>query len=654
MSECNIPTVRVSLRKLTFSQFCVLLLCLSALFLSVAVTINFDADIGLNTGSEAHVLNREYDTDEINNTVSASWNPPVYTTQAPYSYLITKLPYLITDLMPFCYALQNGSSLHLDWINTNASAVQAAAIGNATISGGTILLKDVHFDTSLEIPPNVKVIQEYQGAKILFDYYGNFTISDYNYSGTPSFTVAYESGKYCAKDKYGNITYEGINSATVIQAAFDNLTPDRDWMETVLLKGMLEVDKTLNVSSWTHVKIEGTLKLADDVNDVLIESENTYHVALTSGIVDGNAGGNCPVSGQKCIYFNNVTGGIVSGVTIKNALVAAIDFTKANYGLVEYNHIISPAGDGVALNQGCVSVIVDSNIIEHIDRPTHGAGGSNGIEIQDGTHDCTITNNVIRDRNIVNIVFGVEISSHKGFEAVYNINIINNVIQGMTGGISISAHNSSVSNVKVQGNIVYMGKYGIKAIDCSHTKIECNSFINIDNATYAAIDIDNTNYQIEIANNYCSGGYNGILVECANSSIKGNKVSGAYNSGIIVGGSYCDIESNFILRNGKYGIHLTISATYCILNDNIIMDNGFRESGGQIGLVIASDYTQISNNTVQDTRSGTNRTQRFGISLTRDSSHCQLQGNYVCNNKEEAIFNKGKRNCIEEDNLFHS
>ena len=143
MSNCNIPTARLSLRKLTFSQFCVLLLCLSALSLSVAVANNFDADVGLNTGSQAYVSKLEYDADEINNTLSTSWNPPVYTTQAPYAYLITKLPYLITNLPPFCYALQNGSSLHLDWTNTNASVVQAAAIGNATISGGTILLKDV-------------------------------------------------------------------------------------------------------------------------------------------------------------------------------------------------------------------------------------------------------------------------------------------------------------------------------------------------------------------------------------------------------------------------------------------------------------------------------------------------------------------------------
>jgi hypothetical protein len=51
------------------------------------------------------------------------------------------------------------------------------------------------------------------------------------------------------------------------------------------------------------------------------------------------------------------------------------------------------------------------------------------------------------------------------------------------------------------------------------------------------------------------------------------------------------------------------------------------------------------------TSSETARTEQYGLSLTPDSSHCLVQGNYFYNNKAEAIYNKGKGNHIEDDNF---
>ena len=73
---------------------------------------------------------------------------------SPYSYII--------DVSGSTYRMKNGSDGQISYQSTNVTRVEQFALGNMTF--GTLYLKQVQHNSSLTVPANVMVIEDYQGV----------------------------------------------------------------------------------------------------------------------------------------------------------------------------------------------------------------------------------------------------------------------------------------------------------------------------------------------------------------------------------------------------------------------------------------------------------------------------------------------------------
>jgi len=73
---------------------------------------------------------------------------------SPYSYII--------DVSGSTYRMKNGSDGQISYQSTNVTRVEQFALGNLT--SGTLYLKQVQHNSSLTVPANVMVIEDYQGV----------------------------------------------------------------------------------------------------------------------------------------------------------------------------------------------------------------------------------------------------------------------------------------------------------------------------------------------------------------------------------------------------------------------------------------------------------------------------------------------------------
>jgi hypothetical protein len=75
------------------------------------------------------------------------------------------------------------------------------------------------------------------------------------YKLTPKFTIYKKDTTVYAMDEDGNVPYSGSDAAEVINAAIAALTPGRTWEETILLKGLIELNDTVDLSNYSFTKI---------------------------------------------------------------------------------------------------------------------------------------------------------------------------------------------------------------------------------------------------------------------------------------------------------------------------------------------------------------------------------------------------------------
>jgi hypothetical protein len=71
--------------------------------------------------------------------------------------------YVIWQYNSTFYACRNMSTLLVETLNSNKTYVEQQAIGNLTVAGGTIYLKQVTLNASLTYGANILIIQDYQG-----------------------------------------------------------------------------------------------------------------------------------------------------------------------------------------------------------------------------------------------------------------------------------------------------------------------------------------------------------------------------------------------------------------------------------------------------------------------------------------------------------
>ncbi|MEM1563218.1 MAG: NosD domain-containing protein [Candidatus Bathyarchaeia archaeon] len=84
------------------------------------------------------------------------------------------------------------------------------------------------------------------------------------------------------------IDFNGTDASTVIQSALDSLTPNRTWVEKVVVVGSFTLSSKIRISGYTFLDLsQANLTLADNVNDNMIEASGWYFT-IAGGVLNGN------------------------------------------------------------------------------------------------------------------------------------------------------------------------------------------------------------------------------------------------------------------------------------------------------------------------------------------------------------------------------
>jgi len=132
----------------------------------------------------------------------------------------------------------------------------------------------------------------------------------------------------------------------VIQSALNALTSGRTWKEKVVLKGNFTISATIRIPSYTILEILGKLRLADGVNDVMIQNEDIVdvgndHIEIRGGTLDGNKANNTPPTGTGVIDFRSVDYSIIDGAEIVDGGQKGIGWTRIGAGKDPIQNTIS-------------------------------------------------------------------------------------------------------------------------------------------------------------------------------------------------------------------------------------------------------------------------------------------------------------------------
>lgn len=197
--------------------------------------------------------------------------------------------YIIWQYNSTFYACRNMSTWDVESLDSNKTYVEQMAIGNLTVVGGTIYLKQVTFNTTLTYGANILIIEDYQGQ--LCYYRG----SRKSYVGAPqpySYVIDTNGTHYSAfNGTTGFLEQTSTNGSAVGNFALQNCS-DTSIMK-VLFKGDFTIDTSLHVKSQTVVEVQGTITRSANVPIFIFDQYNGTSTTgkfndLSGGVLDGS------------------------------------------------------------------------------------------------------------------------------------------------------------------------------------------------------------------------------------------------------------------------------------------------------------------------------------------------------------------------------
>ncbi|RLI74084.1 hypothetical protein DRO97_06425 [Archaeoglobales archaeon] len=307
-----------------------------------------------------------------------------------------------------------------------------------------------------------------------------------------SAAVYIDGSKVKAEDWRGKLIQEGVagvEDASVIQSAIDNLTPNRTWKEkVVVLKGSFTIGNSIEVPSWTILDLrQSRLYAKDGLNKKIIVNKN----AETGGDVEIDIIGGY-IHGNK----SNQTSG--EGIHLKNASYCKIISTEVfqakaeNILLTTCHHIelidifsFQAGITGLTMEIGCHHINIVGGIfnnneyygigIEHFGSHCH------HININGIISEANTKNGILIDRgkqiNVCNSQIIDNQESGIAGDGLIECNIISNVIQGnYYNGINLYLDQASEGfDNNIIGNQILLNKqHGIRIDDINRTIIALN------------------------------------------------------------------------------------------------------------------------------------------------------------------------------------
>jgi len=393
--------------------------------------------------------------------------------------------------------------------------------------------------------------------------------------------IVYKEGDLViAEDPNGRIIAQGeagVDDAEVIQSALDSLTPNRTWKETVLLKGSFVLSKSIKLSDYTKLVIDGKLRFADDVTDDSLitnvdwENGNKF-IDIMGGVLDATVSGNSDgIRFERCTYCRivgvEVYGASGNGGVFGHGIL--ID-TYSKYNVVKSCYTHNNNANGIVLRAYC-----ECNVII-------------GCVFKNNNYDNIGTWRSSRNRIIAPICIGGNTNGIR-LEANSNNNEIVSpvIIQPATQGIKIDW---GAVNEPLHGNKI-IGGY-IDASGANHGVVIEGGYDNkviglfVENAKQAGI--------------YIRDAHSNLIKGC---TCKNNNQASDpnNNAGIVIHyyGNYT-CEANKIIANKCYDDQDTKTQEYGIkergaTDYNVIVYNDVRENK-TAGLYIVGANTIVKNN----------------------------------------------------------
>jgi len=252
--------------------------------------------------------------------------------------------------------------------------------------------------------------------------------------------VVYKEGStyYARNGSTGDIDSENATASTVIQYTLDAVTSTTS-KKRIVLTGDFTITTNLTVDDYTILDMTEASLTASSMSGAVIQSHtNGTQIDIVGGLIDcaSDAGNGITMSG--CSYFT------IKDVRIKSPTSHCVNILGESSDFEVSGCYLEDSGDdGVSVTQNSHNGNITNNTL--IAGSHNTAVQTSGIEIEDASHDLTISENKIR--GFTNPAIKA-VTDSGGTGACYNLTITGNVINGCTSGIVAQ---SSKSNITITG-----------------------------------------------------------------------------------------------------------------------------------------------------------------------------------------------------------
>jgi len=247
-----------------------------------------------------------------------------------------------------------------------------------------------------------------------------------------------------------------------------------------LTAGSFTLTDTIKIPSDVILTGEGTAtKLAFDTSvgdKTMITNECDYtfaqrhptgnkNITVRDMYIDGDKDNRG--SGADSIWtvgFNTVENLTIENLTIENGWTVGIRTEFCTYVTIENNRIHNSGDDGIGINEETFNCSCYGNRITDAGKGGKSYGAPNGIEVQDGSHDVTVSGNVIENCDSD----GIQVSTHTGKDGCINVSIDANTVRNCENGVFVKGLSSTPQIAVTVANNQIIGTtdaslYGLQA-----------------------------------------------------------------------------------------------------------------------------------------------------------------------------------------------
>jgi parallel beta-helix repeat protein len=388
------------------------------------------------------------------------------------------------------------------------------------------------------------------------------------------------------------------------------------------------------------------------------------------------------------VEFNTIYGAMSSGIRVDGSDYNSIENNVAynnlygswarrnsNHNIYKDNKFYNNIDYGIYLHSAKDNIIHNNIIYGHL---------LDGIRVAKASGYWDPVNNTITNNTIFN-------NGRRGISLEYSDHTVkNNTVYGSTGLSSSGIYGNTVTNTKIEDNIVHDNRVGIRLFACNTNSIRINTVYNniwdgvniggsyntvtentiynnnlngiifagiyntvIDNIVYNNSQAGMASYSGDSVindNNIYGTHTHGIYFYLGsyNNTLKNNTVSDAILSGIYMEGSYNSTIENNMAFNNTYGIWSRRNSH----NNNYL--NNTLHNNNDIGMLINSSRDEmIHNNTIyNNTNDGIRVLKESGY---QDPEYNIFSNNSILNNSRHGFyFSNADNNIMFNNTIFNS